>query len=315
MGTKHDSGTAGAGCPMPRAPTGTSTRKGWKKYAFPDLEKVSRAQALLTDRLEWLMPSAGASERASQAISARLKELFEDDVQLLLDNVHLASPQKLSQLLSDPTFLAVLCPAPHKTRGFMEVALGLAHAAIDKLLGGSGEQMPYRRLTDIEEGVMEFIILEALKTLAPNLEQGLPGMRLEGCVHSVKEALSLLSDEEQVVVVQLKSTLGSQDGFIRLFIPATVMGMTNPPGEGPERRARRRYEIGRNLAPAPAGEDLAARGDWPRRGDQGRRGAAGLRGRGAAGRAERPAGPGAGGHRPASGSGPAERGGSSRNRP
>lgn len=241
-------GLPAAGAPIPRTATGTSARKGWRKYTFPDLEKLSRAQALLTDRLEWLMPSAGASERASQAISARLKELFEDDVQLLLDNVHLASPQKLSQLLSDPTFLAVLCPSPHKTRGFMEVGLGLAHAAIDKLLGGSGEQVANRRLTDIEEGVMEFIILEALKTLAPNLEQGLPRMRLEGCARNVKEALSLLEGEEQVVVVQLKSTLGAQDGFIRLFIPATVVGMTNPPGQGPERRARQRYEVGRNQA-------------------------------------------------------------------
>jgi flagellar motor switch protein FliM len=128
------------------------------------------------------------------------------------------------------------------------VGLGLAHAAIDKLLGGTGEQVANRRLTDIEEGVMEFIILEALKTLAPNLEQGLPRMRLEGTARSVKEALQLLEGEEQVVVVQLKSTLGAQDGFIRLFIPATVVGMTNPPGEGPERRARHRHEIERNLA-------------------------------------------------------------------
>jgi len=241
-------GLPALGAPLPRAASGTSVRKGWKKYTFSDLEKLSRTQALLLDRLEWLMPSAGASERASEAIRARLKELFEDDVQLLLDNVVLASPQKLSQLLTDPTFLAVLCPAPHKTRGFMEIGLGLAHAAIDKLLGGTGEQVANRRLTDIEEGVMEFIILEALKTMAPNLEQGLPRMRLEGCAKSVKDAMALLAGEDQVVVVQLKSTLGAQDGFIRLFIPATVVGMTNPPGEGPERRARRRYEIGRNLA-------------------------------------------------------------------
>ena len=241
-------GLPALGAPLPRAASGTSVRKGWKKYTFSDLEKLSRTQALLMDRLEWLMPSAGASERASEAIRARLKELFEDDVQLLLDNVVLASPQKLSQLLADPTFLAILCPAPHKTRGFMEIGLGLAHAAIDKLLGGTGEQVANRRLTDIEEGVMEFIILEALKTMAPNLEQGLPRMRLEGCAKSVKDAMALLAGEDQVVVVQLKSTLGAQDGFIRLFIPATVVGMTNPPGEGPERRARRRYEIGRNLA-------------------------------------------------------------------
>jgi type III secretion system YscQ/HrcQ family protein len=230
-----------------RPPTGASTRKGWKKYAFPDLEKISRAQALLTERLAWLMPSAGASETATAAIQERLKELFEDDVQLILDHVTVKTPDALRRLMGDPTFLAVLVPAPQKTRGLLEVELGLAHAAIDKLLGGSGEAAATRRLTDIEDGVMEFIILEALKTLAPNLEPGLPRVRLEGMARTVDEGLRLLQDEE-VVVVQLKSTLGPQVGFLRVFIPASVVGMTNPPGEGPERRARRRLEIEKNAA-------------------------------------------------------------------
>lgn len=229
-----------------RPASGTSARKGWKKYGFADLEKVSRAQALLTERLEWLMPAAAGSGQAAAAIQDRLKELFEEDVQLILDHVTVKTPEALRRLMGDPTFLAVLAPAPQKTRGFLEIELGLAHAAIDKLLGGSGEAAATRRLTDIEDGVMEFIILEALKTLAPNLEPGLPRVRLEGMAHSVEEALRLLGDEQVVVVVQLKATLGPQVGFVRVFIPASVVGLTNPPGDGPERRARRRLEIERN---------------------------------------------------------------------
>src|SRR5687767_6373155 len=136
-----------------RPASGTSARRGWKKYTFADLEKLSRAQALLSERLEWLMPSAAASEHATTAIQARLKELFEDDVQLILDHVTVKPPEALRRLMGDPTFLAVLVPAPQKTRGFLEVELGLAHAAIDKLLGGTGEAVTTRRLTDIEDGV------------------------------------------------------------------------------------------------------------------------------------------------------------------
>jgi type III secretion system YscQ/HrcQ family protein len=216
---------------------------GWRPYRFQNLEKVSRSQALLTQRLEWLIPSA--SGHVVDGIRARLKELFEDEVTLALDYVHVVRTAHLKKMIGVPTFLAVLAPAPQKPRGFLEIELGLAHAAIDKLLGGAGD-VGHRPLTDIEEGVMSFIILEALKTLAPNLDPGLPRMRLEGVVHTVDDALVLSGEETQLIVVQLKGTLGDQQGFVRLFIPATVVGMTSTPEKGPERRARRLTEFTRN---------------------------------------------------------------------
>lgn len=94
---------------------------------------------------------------------------------------------------------------------------------------------------------MGFLVLEALKTLAPNLDQGLPRPRMEGTARTIDQAMALLGDEPHVAVVQLKAVLGTQAGFLRLFIPASFVGMTNPPGEGPERRARRRAEVIRNV--------------------------------------------------------------------
>lgn len=216
---------------------------GWRPYRFQNLEKVSRSQALLTRRLEWLLPSANGP--VVDGIRARMKELLEDEVTIALDYVHVVRPATLKKLVGIPTFMAVLAPAPQKPRGFLEIELGLAHAAIDKLLGGTGE-VGNRPLTDIEEGVMSFIILEALKTLAPNLDPGLPRMRLEGMAHTVDDALVLSGDESQLIVVQLKATLGDQQGFIRLFIPSAVVGMTSLPQQGPERRARRAAEFSRH---------------------------------------------------------------------
>ena len=218
-----------------------------KPYRFSRLPKVSRAQVLLTERIEWLMPAAGGDHDTAQAVSARMKDLLDEEVRLQLDHIQVVPPVHLRKIAAEPTFLAVLSPAPQRTRGLLEIDLGLCHASIDKLLGGAGDATGLRPLTDIEEGVMGFIILEALKTLAPNLDQGLPRPRLEGCAHSVDEAVALLGEEQQVVVVQLKATLGPQAGFLRLFIPASVVGMTNPPGEGPERRARRLVDVERNL--------------------------------------------------------------------
>jgi len=220
---------------------------GARPFAFKNLPKVSRAQALISERLEWLMPTAGADGESAQAVCARLKELFEDEVGLVLDHTHVVTPQQLRKITAEPTFLAVLSPAPQRTRGLLEVDLALCHASIDKLLGGTGDSVALRPLTDIEEGVMAYIILEVLKTLAPNLDPGLPRPRLEGSLRSIDQAMALVAEESQLAVLQFKATLGNQAGFVRLFIPASIVGMTNSPTEGPERRARRKLQLERNL--------------------------------------------------------------------
>ncbi|MHB8876593.1 MAG: type III secretion system cytoplasmic ring protein SctQ [Myxococcaceae bacterium] len=223
---------------MVQAPAFNRAGRAWRDFAFTGLEKVSRTQVILAKRLEWLLPGIAASGEVSDGVRARLKQLFDDEVRMVQDYVHVIPPKALKKYVSDPTFLAVLAPMPHKTRGFLEVELGLAHAAIDMLLGGAGETVALRPLTDIEQGVMSYLIIETLKALAPSVDPGLPRLRLEGLCHGVDEALQLLGEEQQVAVVQLKAVIGAHSGYLRLFIPSSVLGMTNPPADGPERRVK-----------------------------------------------------------------------------
>jgi flagellar motor switch protein FliM len=63
----------------------------------------------------------------------------------------------------------------------------------------------------------------------------------------VDEAFGLLGEESQVVVVQFKAVLGPHSGFMRLFLPATLVGMAHPLEEGPQRRARRAAAVAKHL--------------------------------------------------------------------
>ncbi len=92
--------------------------------------------------------------------------MLEEEVTLTADYVHVIPTRNLRSYIGDPTFLAVLCAAQHRTRrrGFLvEVELGLAHVTIDMLLGGGGEAISLRPLTEIEEGVMTYVIVETLE--------------------------------------------------------------------------------------------------------------------------------------------------------
>ncbi len=215
------------------------TQRVWKKYEFNNLEKVSRLQQQLVKRLEWMLPTVTSTGNVSASVAARLKELLEEEVSLSAEYVHVVSPKNLRRYVGEPTFLGVLAPQPNKTRGLLEVELSLAHAVLDILLGGAGEAVALRPLTDIEEGVLTYVLLETLKALTPNLDPSLPKLRLEGVCSGFDEAVGLLGDEPNLAVVQLRAQFGQHTGYVRLFVPQTVLATANPPSDAEIRRARR----------------------------------------------------------------------------
>jgi type III secretion system YscQ/HrcQ family protein len=231
-----------------KAPTFSKGGRAWKPFAFSNLEKVTKRHSQLTRNLEWMLPNVRASGEVSGSVQARLKALLEEEVSLQTEYVHVVPLSKLRRYVGEPTFLAVLTPQPNKTRGLLEVELGLAHLALDLLLGGAGDTVALRPLTDIEEGVMTYVIIETLKALAPNLDPSLPKLRIEGVVRSFDEVQSLIGEDENLAVVQLKAVFGTHSGYVRLFIPETVLATANPPEDASVRRVRRAADADANAA-------------------------------------------------------------------
>ncbi len=233
---------------MIETPAFTKKGKAWRPFKFQNLEKVTRTQALLARRLEWMMPGISSTGQVSESVKKRLSEMLDEQVvSLHVEYTHVVAPKNLRRYVGEPTFLAVLAPQPNKTRGFLEVELGLAHAAIDMLLGGAGEAVSLRPLTDIEEGVMTYVILETLKAIAPGLDPSLPRLRLEGVCRGFDEAAELLGDEALLAVVQLKTTFGPHHGYVRIFIPASVLATANPPADAAVRKQKRAADAAAHL--------------------------------------------------------------------
>jgi flagellar motor switch protein FliM len=218
--------------------------RAWRPYRFPQLERVSRAATRLVDRLEGLVVGEASP---AKTVESRLSELFDEQVQLVQDQVHVMSDGQLTRSLPSPALVALLSHAPNRPRALLEIELALAHAAVDKLLGGAGEAVPLRPLTDIEEGVMGYVLLEALRVVAPSLDGALTQIRLEGFLHKGQDASGFIADEQHWAVLQLRAQLGGQAGHVRLCVPASLLGMAPPSKDGTAARARRRALVQRNL--------------------------------------------------------------------
>ena len=224
---------------MIKAPAFAKSGRAWRPFVFSNLEKVSKRHAQLVRNLEWMLPNVRSTGEVSSAVRKRLQEMLEEEVSVQADYVHVVPMSQLQHYIGETTFLAVLAPQPNKTRGLLEVELGLAHHAIDMLLGGAGEAVALRPLTDIEEGVMTYVIIETLKALSPSLDPSLPKLRIEGVVRGFEEIQGLIPETENLAVVQLKAVFGGHSGYVRLVIPEEVLATANPPPDAAVRRARR----------------------------------------------------------------------------
>jgi type III secretion system YscQ/HrcQ family protein len=229
-------------------PVFSKSGRAWRPFTFTGLEKVTKRDSVLVKNLEWLLPSVSSTGEVSNAVKSRLEQILEEKVSLQADYVHIVPMARLQHYLGETTFLAVLAPQPNKTRALLEVELGLAHHAIDLLLGGAGETVALRPLTDIEEGVMTYVIIETLKALSPSLDPALPRLRIEGLVRGFSEVQGLIPETENLAVVQLKAVFGAHAGYVRIVIPETILASCNPSSDSGVRRARREAEAQANLS-------------------------------------------------------------------
>ncbi|KFE71788.1 type III secretion system cytoplasmic ring protein SctQ [Hyalangium minutum] len=216
--------------------------KPWKPFKFRNLERVDRAQTELTARLHRAIPSPTAAE----PLYARLKALFDAEARVSLVSMQIRPIAELRRHLGEPSFLTVLAPGALKSRVVMEVELSFAHNLVDMLLGGAGETVGLRPLTDIEEGVMSFVVLEGIKAVAPALEASFPRMRLESVARGVDEVAAKLGDDELVVVVQMNASVGPHAGIVRVVMPPAVLNATEEGRGGAEKRSRLRADIRMN---------------------------------------------------------------------
>lgn len=206
----------------------------WKPFRFRNLERIDRTQTEFIARAHRLAPPSSAAE----PLYARFKALFDADARLSLVDMQIRPVSELRRHLGDPSFLTVLAPGALKCRVVLEVELELAHSLVDMLLGGAGETVGLRPLTDIEEGVMSFVVLEALKALAPSLEPSVPRLRFEAVARTVDEVAAKLGEDELVLVVQANVTVGPHTGMVRLIVPASVMGAADENRGSDQKRAR-----------------------------------------------------------------------------
>lgn len=213
--------------------------KKLRKYRLQDLPRLTREQVRATNALLCHLPQTPFEQGFKARLREVLAQLVHADVDIWFEGVQALGQGELKRVLAEPTCAFIIGLPPRTDKALLEVDLPIAQMAIDKLLGGTAEDVDGQRpLSEIEDGVFSFILLKALHLIAGDVEETQLGVRLEamhGTLASLKERFPT---SDACVCLSFKVFFNQKVGYARLYLPTALMSevLTEaPPSPGPAR--------------------------------------------------------------------------------
>lgn len=121
--------------------------------------------------------------------------------------------------ISNPSIVSLFSLSPLEGTAVFEINPMIAFPLIDRLLGGPGKMGQIRELTDIEEGLMRGILVDAYNylreawsaiiSLNPKLEK----------IESNPQFVQIVSPSSMVVLISFEATIGENNGVLTLCLP------------------------------------------------------------------------------------------------
>jgi flagellar motor switch protein FliM len=144
---------------------------------------------------------------------------------------------ELAALLPSVANLVVIGAAPTENKILVELDGALVACAIERLLGGAGDSSRILRpLTEIEAGVLSFIVLKVLAAFSTEWQSGKEvALTLDRFATSFGEIQEIANAVQTYHLLGVRVALGKLNGYARIFIPDALVthSFAAPPPQGP----------------------------------------------------------------------------------
>jgi flagellar motor switch protein FliM len=199
------------------APTSRKARrqKGPVPYDFRRPSKVSR---------EHVRALHIVNETFARQLTTTLSTTLRAVTQVSLSGVDHLAYDEYVRSSPNPSFLVLLSLEPLSGVGLLQLPLNLAMAAVDRMLGGTGEGgQPTRALSDIESVLMRDLVQRVLGEFTYAYESL---TRIEPAIvqlESNPQFAQITAPSEMVVVAAFDMRIGDEAGQATLCLPFTAL--------------------------------------------------------------------------------------------
>lgn len=209
------------------------------------LAKISGKDQRALDALFSFLPLTGMRANFIAAIQETLSSHLNIDTFFNLDAVSEGSFKSFFDGMPDPVLVAVLGAAPSEGKILLEVDSGLAGFFIERLLGGGSETFPTPKpLSEIEQGVLQYLILQLLAHVYRLCgEDSRVHFRFEKFVFNPDDLRNVINFEDTVFGLGVRMNVGANAGYVRLVFPSPLVSRLylNVQAKGEARKAENEY--------------------------------------------------------------------------
>ncbi len=196
-----------------------------KPFQFKNLPRYSRVQA---DCLQSI--SAYLSNRPfQQEFRTHICEILQDELKVPVKlsgvDIQPIESAKLESVLPAESCFIILGAAPGPQKLIVDVDPALITQSIDRLLGGDGQSDIIRRnLTQVEQGVVSFVLLKIIGAFYDGWQSGREvALTLDDFANSREELGNLIQEDSDYYLMGLRAGLGDSIGYARILLPANFI--------------------------------------------------------------------------------------------
>jgi flagellar motor switch protein FliM len=207
------SGQGGGGGPA--SPAEAAVRNVYE-YDFKRPERVSKDQMRALE---------GLHENFARSFGASISSFLRSIIEVQVAGVEQLTYSEFIYSLPNPTCFNLLKAEPLKGQMCLEISPLIAYPIIDRLLGGSSEELyvPQRPLTEIESRLIRQILDRALVAMTATWSALAPIKFELTESESNPHLVQIVAPSETVVIVGFELKAGPRTGTMSFCIPFTVI--------------------------------------------------------------------------------------------
>ena len=197
-----------------------------RPFTFSHVPKLTREQASLSESFRNYVSSRPLQAGFKSSLCEVLRKYLKDEVNISDPELKTVQNEELPSLIPDTGCFILLTAAPSGDHIIIDLDPVLAESITERLLGGDGRADRARRpLTEIEQGVLSFIILKSLAELQEGWTNGRQvALTLSSFAASPSELSATLANSHHHQMVGFRLGLGEQVGYARFFVPDNLVG-------------------------------------------------------------------------------------------
>lgn len=217
-----------------------------RPYRFDDIKKLSKQQLTLEEGVSQYVSARPFKEDFCTALGQTIGQYLKSPCTITVNAMQVVTAAEVPTLVPKIGCIMVLGLSPQEQKLLVELDGDLAVFIIERLLGGAGDQgRLIRPLTDIEEGILSFIILKVISEVQSGREGGEQlTLTLDRFAYNVTDIAPHIEAAQWYYSVGCTVAFDKRTGYVRILMPhalaVPVMGPPAQSGEADQDTLRRR---------------------------------------------------------------------------